>query len=357
MDIGSQKSLLGSFYGKIDGSQEDIASGGLVYVLNRSRAASAAVTNLAAHECGIDLPTLVYSAQDVGDELERPDVSGRDNANVERLIIEAKFWAGLTFNQPLNYLKRLTAPGSVLLFVCPDMRVSSLWDELVRRLEEGGVKAKLDPQRKLAVLEKNQYLLIKTWKQLLGVVRESVLQDPDRMLVSDVDQIIGFCNTIDETSFLPIIDEEFSPAVGRRVYSYYLLMDKVIDELQKRKRAEVNLTGMKATGQFAGYTRYFMVGKLGLSLDLDLKNWFERADTPFWLGVQAAVSGGWQVTGEIRQGCKAVEASCRTKFHMIEEVPFFPLYPKFNAPEDVVLTHLCQDIENIITTVQSAVRA
>ena len=59
--------------------------------------------------CGIDLAeSLHFRTQVTGDDATRPDLVGKDQAGREVLLIEAKFWAGLTENQPVSYLERLT---------------------------------------------------------------------------------------------------------------------------------------------------------------------------------------------------------------------------------------------------------
>ena len=56
----------------------------------------------------------------------------------EILIIEAKFWASLTENQPISYLKRLKE-NSILLFVCPTLRKNSLFVELKKKLTDENI--------------------------------------------------------------------------------------------------------------------------------------------------------------------------------------------------------------------------
>ena len=46
-----------------------------------------------------------------------PDLVTYDESGAERLLLEAKFWAGLTSNQPVTYLQRLPKDKpSALLF-------------------------------------------------------------------------------------------------------------------------------------------------------------------------------------------------------------------------------------------------
>jgi len=100
-------SLLGQFYNKIRGSQEDIASEGLVYILKQSLESRMVINQIVKTNTNLNFSDLSFQTQNVGKELERPDISGKDDTGKEVLLIEAKFWASLTNNQPNGYLKRL----------------------------------------------------------------------------------------------------------------------------------------------------------------------------------------------------------------------------------------------------------
>ena len=64
-----------------------------------------------------------------------PDMVAYDDMGAERLLLEAKFWAGLTSNQPVTYLRRLPKDKpSALLFVAPPVRLEELWQELNGRV-------------------------------------------------------------------------------------------------------------------------------------------------------------------------------------------------------------------------------
>ena len=81
------QSLLGQFYSRIKGSQEDIASEGLTYVLQRSKSARLAINKIIKSDCDLDLEDLTFSTQKSGDNLERPDISGYDTKGKEVLIL------------------------------------------------------------------------------------------------------------------------------------------------------------------------------------------------------------------------------------------------------------------------------
>ena len=80
-----------------------------------------------------------FKTQVTGENNERPDIIGMNEKRNEILIIEAKFWAYLTENQPVEYIKRLQNSNynglKVLTFICPDQRISSLKSELKRRCD------------------------------------------------------------------------------------------------------------------------------------------------------------------------------------------------------------------------------
>jgi hypothetical protein len=80
-------------------------------------------------------PHLNYRSQVTDVETGQPDVVGTDPAGADQLVIEAKFWAGLTEKQPGGYVERLGVgkPG-VVLVVAPAARLLTLWPELLANL-------------------------------------------------------------------------------------------------------------------------------------------------------------------------------------------------------------------------------
>ncbi|MFM7585778.1 MAG: hypothetical protein ACKO6M_02020 [Bacteroidota bacterium] len=125
-------SLLGQFYSRIKGSQEDIASESLTYILQKSLNACQALDSLVLYDSGIVVSDLTYRTQLVGENKERPDISGFDDSGIEKVILEAKFWSALTANQPVEYLNRMPE-NSVLIFICPALRTRSIFSEVMIR--------------------------------------------------------------------------------------------------------------------------------------------------------------------------------------------------------------------------------
>lgn len=104
------ESLLASLYTRIRGSQEDVATVSLQYILSSSAKLNAAYNRLLSDSLNLNIGADVrYSCQSIGEEKERPDMSGVDSEGNEIILCEMKFYAGLTDNQPNGYLDRLVS--------------------------------------------------------------------------------------------------------------------------------------------------------------------------------------------------------------------------------------------------------
>lgn len=347
------QSLLGQFYSRIKGSQEDIASEGLAYILQRSKSARLGINRIIKSDCNLDFDDLSYVTQNIGEKLERPDISGYDNNGEEVLILEAKFWASLTENQPISYLMRLRK-NSALIFICPTLRVRPVFDELLKRVIAKQLNCKINSDNHSIVFENNVHLTVKTWNEILQTVKTHLVQDNEQLLISDIDQIIGLCDTIDSNAFLPIQSDDLSPKYAKRINSYYDLVDKVVDELKKRGLAETSR--LNATPQRYGYTRYFRISKFGVALNLNFDLWAKYADTPFWINIKDDLVSDktkWIMTEQLRRHCRTVAtklniAVCETN----SREKLFELTPLTDKTEDVVVDDLANQITNLITAIE-----
>jgi len=337
------QSLLGKFYSRIRGSQENIASEGLVYILQRSKSARTAIIKILKSECGLDFKDLNFITQDTGDNLERPDISGYDNDLNEVVIIEAKFWAALTDSQPKEYLRRLHE-NSVLIFVCPTLRIRSIFEEIHKRLTRYEFSFTLNAENHSFSIEDTKQLIIKTWDEILGAVKLQLVQNNEIELISDINQIIGLCNTIDNDSFLPIQSDDLSPKYARKIKSYIDLIDKVVDELKKQKFADT--VGLKASPQKYGYTRYLKIKKFGVSINMNIDLWTSSyADTPFWISIKEISGNNWIRTGQLRKETNNIAS--QLGFSILETPSkelYIALFPPLDKTEDIVIKELSNQI-------------
>src|SRR2546423_953259 len=133
-------SVLAHLARTLNPSPENVATEALGYILRTSPNAEVAFRAFLSR-AGIEITEpLSFRNQAVGLNSERPDLIGIDGRGGEWLVVEAKFWAGFTDNQPVEYVRRASsAADKTVLFVCPAQRISLVWAELIRRCGEGGL--------------------------------------------------------------------------------------------------------------------------------------------------------------------------------------------------------------------------
>jgi len=135
---------------KLQGQIENVAVEALGYILSRSpEARNALVETL--RDGGVCINSIVRMETQVSGETgARPDLVGYDEDDVERVLIEAKFWAPLTEKQPNEYLRQLTEDrSSALLFLAPVTRLELLWPELCELADKEFTLCKTTQKREL----------------------------------------------------------------------------------------------------------------------------------------------------------------------------------------------------------------
>jgi hypothetical protein len=331
-------SLLGQFFTSIKGSQEDIASKSLAYILEKSNSAKNVINDIIKNKTNLTFENLKYITQSVGKNKERPDISGIDTHGNERIIIETKFWSSLTDNQPIEYLNRLKEQ-TVLIFVCPKLRELSLLGEIEIKIQHSNITYKNNNGFEV---EGNKYIFVIDWQSILVMIKQTLIENNEIKLVSDIDQIIGFCEIIDNNTFLPIQDYDLSPSTAKRIISYYDLLDKIYDKLQKEIKAYKGT--LKATGQRFGYTIYFMINNYCITLELHFLFWQKIADTPFWIAIKPEWNKPQPV--DFRDKLKKISAKTNIKIYEndFNDLLYFALKPKLNEVEDVVIDDIVRQI-------------
>lgn len=338
------ESLLGQFI-RFFNSPENIASEGIAYILGRSENARKAINKMIFNSTGISLPDLIYSTQNVGDKLERPDISGRVDATHERLIIEAKFEAALTEHQPNEYLNRLKSE-SILMFVCPSWRTHSLQIEIIRKLKT--INDRIISESPHIVLESGKHLIIETWGDITNSIKIALEQENRKELISDIDQIIGLCNKIDTEAFIPLTANDFAISIPRRIISYTNLIDKIIGELIKNK--VIDSDGYKTTGQTWGYSRYAKNEKWFIALELNYKYWANYEETPLWLAIN---NKNEKLDEELFLRANKIGKNYKRMGEKNDRSPYFPLYPKLGQVEAEVINQLTEEITDMLRIMDS----
>jgi hypothetical protein len=122
-------SLLAHIASNFISEYENVANSSVAYLLNEYSAAQDALKSV----LGLTEVPTYYITELSSSSNGRPDITGLHNDGSKAVIIEGKFWANLTENQPANYLKELDDSGK-LLFLAPEKRLISLILEVEKRL-------------------------------------------------------------------------------------------------------------------------------------------------------------------------------------------------------------------------------
>jgi hypothetical protein len=262
-------------------SPENLATEALHFILDASAAARRGL-RAALADLGSALPELRFGTQSTGEGGERPDLVGIDAKGRERLIIEAKFWAELTENQPGTYLDRLDGQG-VLAFVAPEVRGPLLWREILARAPSA-IDAPRPPDAAagfwIARVDGVALVLI-SWRRLLAAIRGELEAARETDRLNDLAQLSGLCERMDTQAFLPLTRQEVSSPLYRRVIQLADVIDTVIGELAAD--GHLSLKGTRVTPGKGYYIRYFKTGRRWSgSIRLDLDRWTGSGGEPIW---------------------------------------------------------------------------
>lgn len=328
---------------------ENLATEALGYVLQHSETARAAVRDLLRGlGCLID-DELTYSTQASGEDDARPDLVGRNGTGAEPLLIEVKFWAGLTDNQPLAYLERLPA-GGTLLFVAPAARSALLWGELRRRCRDAG-KDFTDESRSGAQIATTagRRLVGLSWRHVLSAIRVQLEAQNERRAVEDIAQLDGLCDRMDAEAFLPVSSDELTSSVYRRVIEFGTIVDDVTSALVDRGVASTKNT--RSSGSNGYYGRYLFLRGVGTFLICDTRKWMKYASTPLWLSVYGTK---WLKSDAIiaHRSLAALESERPgTVFKAGDGFPAVALFVPSGVERDAVVRRVIEQVEAVATLI------
>ena len=289
--MAENDTLLAHLVSRFPGNAENIATEALAYILNESSSCREALVNL-LREGGVDVgPIDSVKTQVTGPGGVIPDLIGLYDGEYKPLLIEAKFDADLTNNQPNHYLEWLSTYNgpSVLLFVVPGIRVRSLWPQLERRASEKyGTLTHIDAERKcLRVGESELHLMMISWLNLLDSMSNlSRISGEPLAIEADIRQLRGLAKHRSAEVFQPFRDllvelnSEFSQRRG-------LDLQKIISAAtdQGKARKWLNTYRLRVARHPYGFGRYIRLTESGaepwFGVNRELHKRFGL--TPLWL--------------------------------------------------------------------------
>jgi hypothetical protein len=288
-------SLFGHLALRFGPHPENLATEALTYLLQSTPTARRALVQ-AARTTGADIPDeLSFRSQVVGEDQAVPDIVGVDAEGTERLMIEAKFWAGLTERQPVHYLGRLKGKRALLLFVAPAQRLESLWPELERRTIGANlpILAMTSPPSAIRAgrVDSTRVLAAMSWRSVLDAISVELSVTSEVRVRENVEQLRGLCDRMDADAFLPLRSEELTMVTPARLLQFY----GVIDDLATRSLTTwCNAKGLRSGNSYHAYGRYLRLNRstVGLFLHTHLRKWAIQRATPFWLRITGPGTDG-----------------------------------------------------------------
>jgi hypothetical protein len=289
-------SLFGHFASR-SGQPENVATGALNYILNRSSVAKSAFLRFVA-QTNVELPdALLFRTQATGSDNAIPDLVGTDSESRQVFLVEAKFWAGLTSNQPITYLKRLPSEADgLLLFIAPAKRFDTLWTELLRRCRNENFAVEqsqgdITEEFRAIKIGPTHTLALTSWRAVLSYMLRALETEGEHHAASDVQQLQGLCERMDSGVFLPLRSEELTADTGARIVQYCQLVDEAIHAA--KAAGIVSTEGFSYKRGAALYGHYLGLAGNQCLLHFSGERWGRLRSTPLWLRVDHVQSKPW----------------------------------------------------------------
>lgn len=286
---------------RFSGVNEDIATEALCFILQSSDLARNGIMHL-LRGLNKDLPDLRFQTQQSIENI-RPDMWGTHDEQTH-VFIENKFWAGLTDNQPVAYLKKLATYKSpnVLLFVVPEAREHLLWRELGRRLADNSIIL-IDEDAAAGVTYSGvtnigPTLALTSWTRLLATLELETADDPK--VRSDIMQLKALCESADSQAFLPISAQQISDhRIPTLILQLNLLVQASIDLAVSL--GIMTTQGLKTQANWVRtgrYAKFLDGGGVGVWFGAHLEQWQKYGTTPLWL---VFTDDEWGRSGEVQK--------------------------------------------------------
>lgn len=263
---------------------ENLATEALSFILRTSLAASRGFTAF-VREIGLDDPgSLRFDTQQGGLEQSIPDMKCCDDKGRLRVIVENKFWAGLTENQPVTYIRELPAEiAAIVLFVVPKARLQLVWTEVVARCTAAVIPVcgvDKSPTMKVADIGGSHHLAVTSWGVLLDVLSRAASSAGETEPLNDIAQLQGLCRQMDEEEFLPLGGDDLTNlGMAKRIINFSDLPFRIVDEA-----ARLGFCTKKKESNFRyGSGTYLRIGQFAAWAGFSANLWRNLGVSPIWV--------------------------------------------------------------------------
>lgn len=342
-------SLFGHLAFKFQTQRENLATEALRYLLCQSQELrSGLIRRLAA--LGAELPSdLSFRTQASSGDNGIPDLVGEDTDGTLPLIVEAKFWAGLTPRQPNAYLDLL--PGNrhgVLVVLSPSTRFATLWPELLHRISETGSGIDVGQGEgtglRWARVSETNWIVLWAWSDLLDLLAELVHGDRAVALRADISQLAGLCAKMDTDAFLPLQPHELAPIHGRRVGQFCELVNVLVDELAGA--GVVSTKGLRSASSSGRYGRYARIKGHGVYIYFTAWGWGWIRSTPLWMKLASSNWGSkWSEGKALREHLRDLERPGDPELVVLDDALLVALAVPTGEERDDVVQSLVRQVK------------
>lgn len=346
------RSVFGEIVTRFTSNAEDIATEALCYVLRTYPSAWESTRRL-LEKSGVSFDEhLAFSTQASTVSEGRPDLIGTDSSGDRVLVLEAKFWAGLTPNQPVSYLQ-LLPPGkpSMVLVVAPALRQHTLWAKLRQITEQAGIRCSesIEAAREFRICKINDrhQLALISWRTILAEIERDADVAGLASLKSDVTQLSGLCSKMDGESFLPLSNDDLAPNLGRRIRQFAELIEDAVRILIEEHGDDAK--HVTSSGRRVSYGVFFTIYGYGMFLCFHPKNWSQNAETPIWVNVKLADRpSNWPVSRKVNEALQAAFAGTPKEVFIGEgDVPWIPIHLPVGCERSEVLESIVEQVKEV----------
>jgi hypothetical protein len=289
---------------RLSQENENVATEALAFILESSERGRSGLMKL-LRGIAPDLPDLRFRTQQT-EGIARPDMWGFDGGT-PRVFVENKFWAGLTENQPVEYLRLLAGYPSpaVLLVVVPAARLDTVWRELKHRLAAANVSiSNRDSSGHVPYVvaaDSGPILAITSWANALSAIEGELVDEPWSR--NDLLQLRALCDAADLDAATPFSSTELT---NQRTPSFVIHLNSVVQRAVTLGVTEgvLSINGLRPSASWEAHGQYISFPTamgVGAWFGTDFRRWRERGCTPLWLVFEAegwSVGGGRTLSGE-----------------------------------------------------------